>query len=81
MTAQVEVKFCGVGDAHVDGGACGDVATAACLVLAVGAEETGVVSLLHHDEGDAWAVVALQLGAGLADGPQLVTQHLQVRLV
>ena len=68
MTAQVEVKLGGVGNAHVDGGAGWDVAAAAGLVLAVGAEEAGVVALLDDDEGDAWAVVAFQFGACLADG-------------
>lgn len=37
------------------------------LVL-VSAEEPRVVSLLDHDERDAWLVVLLQLNARLTDG-------------
>lgn len=35
-----------------------------------------MVPLLHHHEGDARLVVLLQLDAGLADGQQLVLEHL-----
>ena len=68
MTAQVEVKLGGVGNAHVNSGAGRDVAAAASLVLTVRAEEAGVVALLDNDEGDTWAVVTFQFGACLADG-------------
>ena len=62
MRAQVEVELRGVGDADVHGGAGGDVAALAALLLLVRAEEARVVPLLHHDEGDPWFVVSLELG-------------------
>ena len=61
VRAQVEVKLGGVGDAHVHGGPGGDVPALAALLLLVGTEEPRVVTLLHHDEGDAGLVVWLQL--------------------
>ena len=63
MRAQVEVELRGVGDADVHGGAGRDVAALAALLLLVRAEEARVVALLHHDEGDPWFVVWLQLQA------------------
>jgi hypothetical protein len=36
--------------------------------------------LLNDDEGDAGLVVRLQLDASLADGRQLVLQHLQTKM-
>ena len=62
MRAQVEVELRGVGDADVHGGAGGDVAALAALLLLVRAEEARVVPLLHHDEGDPRLVVSLELG-------------------
>ena len=44
--------------------------------VAVGTEEAGVVTLLHHDVGDARLVLLLQGDARLPDGQQLVVQHL-----
>ena len=79
MTAQVEVELRGVGDADVDGGAGGDVAAAAGLVLAVGTEQPGVVAFLHDDERDARLVAHFQLHARLAHRSQLVTQNLSPR--
>ena len=76
MATQEEVKLGGVGDAHVHGGAGGDVVAATGAVLVVGAEEASVVAFLDDDEGDAGSVVHLQLGAGLADCTQLVAQNL-----
>ena len=64
-----------MGDADVHGGAGGDVAALAALLLLVSAEESGVVSLLDHDECNAWLVVWLQLDARLSDRGQLVLQH------
>ena len=63
VRAQVEVELGGVRDAHVHGGAGRDVAALAALLLLVRAEEARVVALLHHDEGDPWFVVWLQLQA------------------
>ena len=63
VRAQVEVELGGVRDAHVHGGAGRDVAALAALLLLVRAEEARVVPLLHHDEGDPWFVVWLQLQA------------------
>lgn len=40
-----------------------------------------MVPLLHHHEGDARLVVLLQLDAGLADGQQLMLQHLDPQQV
>ena len=62
VRAQVEVELGGVRDAHVHGGAGRDVAALAALLLLVRAEEARVVPLLHHDEGDPWFVVSLELG-------------------
>ena len=61
VRAQVEVKLGGVGDAHVHGGPGRDVAALAALLLLVGAEKPRVVTLLHHDEGDAGLVLRLKL--------------------
>lgn len=48
------------------------------LVL-VRAEQPRVVSLLHHDEGDARLVILLQLDARLPDGQELVVEDLRAR--
>ena len=45
-------------------------------LVAVRAEEPGVVPLLDHHEGDAGLVVLLQLDACLPDGQQLVLKDL-----
>lgn len=50
------------------------------LVL-VRAEQPRVVSLLHHDEGDARLVILLQLDARLPDGQELVVEDLRAREV
>lgn len=42
----------------------------------VGTEEARVVAFLHHDIGDAWLIVFLQLDAGVSDGQQLVVENL-----
>ena len=59
--AEVEVELCRVGDADVHGSAGGDVPALAALLLLVGAEQPGVVALLHHNERDAGLVVSLEL--------------------
>ena len=46
-------------------------------VSGVSTEQSGVVSLLNHYEGDPWLVVFLQLHTGLPHRPQLVLQDLQ----
>lgn len=61
MTAEIEVELSGVRDTEVDGGAGGDVAGLAGLLLLVGAEQTRVVTLLNHNERDARLVLRLQL--------------------
>lgn len=61
VTAEVEVELGGVRDAEVDGGAGGDVARLARLLLLVGAEQPRVVPLLHHYERNARLVLRLQL--------------------
>ena len=53
MRAEVEVELVWVCDAVVDGGACGNVTPASVLVAVLGAEEPGVVSLLHCHKADA----------------------------
>lgn len=76
MRAEIKVKLGGVSDAHIDGGASGNVATAADLFALVRAKEAGVMTLLHHNEGDARAVVLLEEDARLADCQQFVGEHL-----
>ena len=61
MRAEIEVKLRGVSDTNVDGGTSGDVPGLAALLLLVRAEQTGVVTLLDHDEGDSRLVVSFQL--------------------
>lgn len=61
VAAQIEVELGGMRDAEVDGGAGGDVARLARLLLLVGAEQPRVVPLLYHDERDARLVLRLQL--------------------
>ena len=46
------------------------------LVVWVGTEQPGVVSLLHHHKGDPRLVAILQLHARLPDGDELVVQDL-----
>ena len=75
VAAQVEVELGGVGDPDVHRRACRNVSALPTLLLLVRAEEPGVVTLLHHDEGDAGLVVRLQLDASLADGSQLVLRE------
>ena len=61
MGAEIEVKLRRVSDPYVHSGPRGDVPALAALLLLVGAEQPGVVTLLHHDEGDAGLVVSLEL--------------------
>ena len=61
MGTEIEVKLCRVSDPDVHGGPGGDVPALAALLLLVGAEQPGVVTLLHHDERDAGLVVSLKL--------------------
>jgi len=63
-----------VGDALVYSGTCRYVARPPRLVTAVGTEQSGVMSLLHHNECDARLVVHLQLHAGLTHSTQLMGQ-------
>lgn len=46
-------------------------------LVSVHAEQSGVVSLLHHHKGDSRLVVLLQLYTGLPDGQQLMLEHLR----
>ena len=75
MRAEIEVELCWVSDSNIDSCTRGDVATLAALLLLVGTEQSGVMTLLDHNEGDAGLVVSLQLDAGLSDGRQLVLEH------
>uniref|UniRef100_A0A1I8H9J9 Uncharacterized protein n=1 Tax=Macrostomum lignano TaxID=282301 RepID=A0A1I8H9J9_9PLAT len=68
---KVEVELCRMRDGLIHSGTSWDVAAAANFVFGVGAEQAGVVPLLHHHEGDAGLVVQLQTGARLAEGAQL----------
>ena len=61
MGAEIEVKLCRVSDPDVHGGPGGNVPALAALLLLVGAEQSGVVTLLHHDKCDAGLVVCLEL--------------------
>lgn len=45
-------------------------------LIAICAEETRVVALLHDNVGNAWLIVLLQTDAGLPDGQELIVQHL-----
>ena len=45
------------------------------LVPVVREEQSGVVMLLHRDDGDAGPVVLLRLYAGMTDGRQLELQY------
>ena len=66
---QVEITLGGMVDALVDDSSSQDV-TVPVLVLILG-EEPGVMALLHHDEGDGWLVLGVQLGTGFPDCHQL----------
>lgn len=46
-------------------------------LIAVGAEQAGVVAFLHHNVGDARLVLFLQADAGLPDSQQFIIQHLK----
>ena len=61
MGAEIEIKLCRVSDPDVHGGSGGDVPALAALLLLVGAEQSGVVTLLDHDKCDAGLVVCLEL--------------------
>jgi len=66
VRTQVEVELGRMCDASIDRGASRNVARLADLLFLVGAEESGVVALLYHDEGDARFVLALQTQTRLA---------------
>lgn len=38
-----------------------------------------MVAFLHHDIGDAWLIVFLQLDARISDGQELVVENLHTR--
>ena len=61
MGTEIEVKLCRVSDPDVHGGPGGDVPALPALLLLVGTEQPGVVTLLHHNECDAGLVVWLKL--------------------
>jgi len=75
MRAEIEVKLRGVSDTNVDGGTSGDVPGLAALLLLVRAEQTGVVTLLDHDEGDSRLVVGFQLDTSFSNGCEFVLQN------
>ena len=77
VTAEIEIELGRMGDAHVHSGTGRNVARFAALFLLVCAEQSRVVTLLHHNERDARLVVGFQLDARLADGRQLVLQHMR----
>lgn len=77
MTAEIEIEFGGMGDANVHGRTGRNVARLAALFLLVCAEQSRVVTLLHHNERDARFVVGFQLDARLSNGRQLVLQHMR----
>lgn len=74
MRAQVKVEFGRMGDACIHRSTGRDVAGLARLLLLVRAEETRMMTLLDHNECDAWLVIRLQLDTSLADGRQFVLQ-------
>lgn len=45
-------------------------------LIAIRAEQTRVMALLHDNVSDAWLIVLLQTDAGLPDGQELIVQHL-----
>ena len=65
--AEVEIILCGVGDVSIHCCSCWNIARPPTLVSVVRAEESGVMSLLHYDEGDAGSVVLFQLHTRLSD--------------
>lgn len=38
-----------------------------------------MVAFLHHNIGDAWLIVLLQLDARISDGQELIVQNLHTR--
>ena len=88
MTQQVEISLSGVVDAlniedtivteyfenHLVND-CPSQSIAIPVLVIVGREEPGVVTLLHHQVGDWGFVVRLQLLASLPDRHQLLGQH------
>ena len=48
-------------------------------VRRVGTEESGVVSLLDHNESDAWLVALLQFHTRLTHRTQLMLEYLQYK--
>lgn len=77
VAAQVKIELGGMGDTNIDRRTGRYVTTLPALFLLVGAEQPGVVTLLHHYERDARLIVRLQFDAGLADGRQFVLEQLQ----
>lgn len=76
MRTQVEVELRRMGDHLIDRGASRNVARFAHLILFVGAEQSRVMPLLHHDEGDARRVGVFQPHARLSNAAQFVLQYL-----
>lgn len=77
MTAQVEVEFCRMCDADVDGCTCRNISRLAALFLLVGAEQSRVMALLHDDEGDSRTVISFEFDASFADRRQFVLQNVR----
>lgn len=67
MRAKVEIELGGMGDDIIHGSTGGNVSRSSHLILRVGAEETGVVTLLNNHKGYAWHVIDFQLQTGLAN--------------
>lgn len=72
VTTQIEVKFCGMCDADIDGCTSRNVTTATNLVLPVGTEESRVMPLLYDDERYTRLISHLQFHTGLAHSTQLM---------
>ena len=61
VRAEIEVELSGVSDTNIHRGPGWNVPALTALLLLVRAEQSGVVTLLDHDECDPGLVVSLQL--------------------
>lgn len=76
MATQVEVKFGGMTYSHVDSSTSRYVATFSDLIFLVATEETGVVTLLDHNESNTWLISDFQFRTGFANGSQFMRKNL-----
>lgn len=76
VPAQIEIKLRRMTDPHIHRCSSRNIPATTNLFLLIGAEQSRVMTLLHHDERDSGLVSHLQLDARLTNGTEFVVEHL-----